>query len=72
MPFNHLDIPEEIANLHNDIRRRHESRYQRLMAQHQKMKKEEGIRLIRDAIVILSILAGVLTILGLIFHKEEK
>lgn len=72
MPFDHLEIPDEIRSFHEDLRRRRESRYQRLMQQHQQMKKEEGFRIIRDIILILVALSAVLSVLGIIFHRSDK
>lgn len=72
MPLEHLDIPEEILNLRSDLRERRQTRYQHLMEQHRKMKKEESFRLVRDALVIFGLLAAGLTLLGIIFHHEEE
>lgn len=72
MPLEHLDIPEEILNLRSELRERQQTRYQHLMEQHRKMKKEESFRLLRNALVIFGLLAAGLTLLGIIFHQEQE
>lgn len=67
-----LNIPEEIQQFRDTIRERRDSRFNRLMEQHNRMKKEERIRLLIDILAILAALAGALALLGVIFHHDHE